>query len=200
MTIFRYGRGSKLFLDCLTNYHLRKYMQENWRSIPAFESYEVSDRGRVRSLTRSVPCEGGFRTHAGRVLKCTPNSDGYLVVDLYSSARRSQARVNVLVLQAFAGPRPAGMLACHNDGQRANNLLENLRWGTPQSNVADAIKHGTQVRGTRQHSAKLTEALVPGLRAKRAAGAKLADLAREYGVRACVISEACRRLTWAHVP
>jgi HNH endonuclease len=52
--------------------------------------------------------------------------------------------VHTLVLQAFVGPCPAGMEACHYDGDKANNKLGNLRWDTKRANELDAIRHRTR--------------------------------------------------------
>jgi hypothetical protein len=45
------------------------------------------------------------------------------------------------VLEAFVGPRPEGMEACHNNGNPAANRLENLRWDTHAGTVADVHLH-----------------------------------------------------------
>jgi hypothetical protein len=37
------------------------------------------------------------------------------------------------------------MECLHGDGDRANNRLGNLRWGTPDENVADRVRHGSLI-------------------------------------------------------
>lgn len=72
--------------------------------------------------------------------KLTPaKNNGYLHVKLDYITER----IHCLMLTTFVGPRPDGMVACHNDGDRLNNDLSNLRWDTVQSNVADLMSHGT---------------------------------------------------------
>lgn len=51
--------------------------------------------------------------------------------------------VHVLVAAAFLGPRPDGMQVRHADGDRFNNHLSNLCYGTSKDNTDDAIRHGT---------------------------------------------------------
>ncbi len=46
------------------------------------------------------------------------------------------------VLETYVGPRPEGMWACHNDGDKNNNSLSNLRWDTRSNNERDKLKHG----------------------------------------------------------
>lgn len=52
-------------------------------------------------------------------------------------------KVATLVLTTFCGPRPPGWYACHGDGDPTNSRLDNLAWGTPQSNALDRRRHGT---------------------------------------------------------
>jgi hypothetical protein len=124
---------------------------EHWLPVVGHEGiYEVSDRGRVRSLERVILVNGPqqVRTIRARILKQHPRDTGHMTVGLRSPART--AHVHHLVLEAFAGPRPPGLWGCHNDGVAANNHVSNLRWDTPQSNVHDTIRHGTNPRLVRR--------------------------------------------------
>jgi len=52
--------------------------------------------------------------------------------------------VHLMVLSMFVGPRPTPLhQARHLDGDRYNNNLSNLEWGTPKENCADRTIHGT---------------------------------------------------------
>lgn len=50
-----------------------------------------------------------------------------------------------LVLAAFHGPKPKGLQACHNDGDKLNNHFSNLRYDTCQANIDDRERH--RIRG-----------------------------------------------------
>lgn len=82
--------------------------------------------------------------------------------------------VSHLVLEAFVGPRPEGMFACHNNGDKTDDRLENLRWDTPRNNNLDAIKHGTGKnyahKGEDNGMAKLTQEQVLEIQRLRASG------------------------------
>lgn len=128
-------------------------MEERWVPIPDYESrYEVSDQGRVRSLDRVVDREGqGSYLLKGRVLKQTksgPAGKQYLHVSLGSANSR---KVHRLVLLAFVGPCPPGMEACHNNGDRFDNRLSNLRWDTRSANNLDKNAHGTNHQANKTH-------------------------------------------------
>ena len=109
--------------------------------------YEVSDEGWIKSLGRvALMGDGRRKTLAPRILRATPNGSGYQVVSLYDAfGRRRLWRLHRAVLIAFTGGPPDGThtLACHNDGDRTNNRLSNLRWGSPLDNSNDAAMHGT---------------------------------------------------------
>jgi hypothetical protein len=120
-----------------------------WLSVPQYEStYEVSDLGRVRSLDRVVVCRNrigfGFheRRYPTRLLKVSPDDNGYPRVSLTVSGRVQRRHVHRLVLGVFVGPAPEGHEGCHRDGNPENNRLDNLYWGTPSENQYDKVRHG----------------------------------------------------------
>lgn len=122
---------------------------EQWLPVVGHEGiYEVSDRGRVRSLDR-LDVRGTKRK--GRVLSPAPVTSGHLQLRLGGRPRNRQARVHVLVLEAFVGPRPSGQDACHNNGDPTDNRLSNLRWDTKSSNQLDRNAHGTCPQLNRTH-------------------------------------------------
>jgi hypothetical protein len=132
---------------------------EQWRPIPTWEGlYEVSDLGRVRSLPRLVPSpRGGYRNHRGGILTgSVAHSTGYRVCTLVDaeSGRKHYALIHRLVLEAFVGPCPPGLECCHNDGDRSNAALANLRWDTRSSNTLDAVQQRTNYQSRKTHCPK----------------------------------------------
>jgi len=119
----------------------------------------VSNLGRVKSVARRcITSYGATRIVYERILKQFKTSDGYYAVNLVDkeNGKRKQFRVHRLVLLAFKGAPPEGMVACHNDGDTSNNKLSNLRWDTQQGNQRDRIRHGTSPRGTQRGYSKLS--------------------------------------------
>lgn len=153
---------------------------EEWRAIPGYEGlYEVSDQGRVRSLDRI--CRGPVGTterHNGRVLKGYRLSRGhYHAVDLSKDSQKTHRTVHSLVAEAFVGPRPPGMDVMHLDGDRGNNRVENLRYGTRTENL-----HQTYEYGGRQANGKLTKTEAMDVIRRLEKGEHPIALAEEYGV------------------
>jgi len=125
-------------------------MNENWRAVPGWEGlYEVSDQGRVRSLDRvSVDSKGRRRPFKGRELSCKLNGrPPYKMAHLKRPGLKRSVRVHVLVMEAFEGPRPAGLRDIrHLNGNRSDCRFTNLAYGTRSQNCLDTIAHGANPR------------------------------------------------------
>jgi hypothetical protein len=120
---------------------------------------------------------------------------------LQVAIRRKTRQVHRLVLEAFVGPCPPGMEACHDpDRNPHNNRLSNLRWDTRIANRSDARKHGTLPVGEKCRLSKLTEKIVVSIREKYATGLySQYDLAREFRVRQGNIFYIVSGKTWKHL-
>lgn len=131
--------------------------EERWLPVVGYEDlYEVSDLGRVRSLDRWVTERGSTKRPylvRGRLRSLKPQADsGYILVPLSREGADRNYRVHTLVLEAFVRPKPPNLECLHADGDRANNALSNLSWGTRQQNMHDAMRHGTHVSVGRAQS------------------------------------------------
>lgn len=132
-------------------------MTEQWLPVIGYEGlYEVSSTGRVRSLDREVNhWRGGKRLVKGRELAAFEGNKkrerGYLRVGLYKRAQLRSHHVHTLVLEAFVGPRPDGMVCCHRNGVSTDNRLENLRWDTISANALDDVRNGVHPTGSKTH-------------------------------------------------
>ena len=168
---------------------------ERWLPVVGYEGlYEVSDLGRVRSFHRHGRGKRGGLRH----LPSTRH--GYLNVGLSRDGKGTTRLVHHLVLEAFVGPCPPGMEACHGPGGTGDASLANLCWGTKAKNMADKVRDGTLLYGNRHPLAKLTEAQVTEMRERYAAGETQPVLAREFGVVAPVVSMIVRGKSWSRIP
>src|SRR6476646_4829912 len=103
-----------------------------WRTVVGWPSYEVSSLGQVRSFKWGRPHL--LKQQSIGSTRNSPLKGRYLRVALWIDGVRSERMVHHLVLEAFVGPRPLGLEACHKDDDPTNNALDNLRWDTKQSN------------------------------------------------------------------
>lgn len=108
-------------------------MQERWKLIPGYEGYQVSDLGRVRSLNYN-------RTGKVRLLNPLFVSSGYYQVILFKDKKKKQLYIHRLVVTAFRGPIPPGMVVNHINEIKTDNRLSNLEICT----VAQNNNYGTR--------------------------------------------------------
>lgn len=92
------------------------------------------------------------------------DTDGYLRIATRRAGNGVYTPVHHAVLMAWVGPKPDGMQARHLDGNKRNNSVGNLCWGTCRENLADRFKHGTITRGERNGCARMNESIVMSLR------------------------------------
>ena len=174
---------------------------EQWQPIAGFEPYyEVSDLGRVRSFwSRGNPRT--YRASLPHVLRPSQTTSGYPAITMCVDGKVHPPRkIHQLVLAAFTGPKPPGMEARHLDGNRQNNTLSNLAWGTHTENMRDKGRHGTQARGQDHPLAVLTNGLVRHMRAEHKAGATTKDIAERHGLNyETAYSAIARTRVWRHV-
>lgn len=127
---------------------------ERWLPVPGWEGmYEVSDHGKVWSSRRSVTRKDGHRmTVGGKMLTPTVKQRTmHHWVRLMRDGKGTAAYVHRLVLSAFVGPCPDGMVACHYDDDPSNNRLDNLRWDSISENNRDMVRNGNHNFGSRTH-------------------------------------------------
>ena len=122
-------------------------LDETWLWVPGYEQrYEVSDHGRIRSW---APANGFTPRREPLVMTASRNYAGYRVVSLHDgTGGRCQRRLHCLVLEAFRGPRPLGHQGAHEDDDKDNNHLLNLRWKTIAENTRDRQRNGRIARGS----------------------------------------------------
>lgn len=123
-------------------------MNEEWRPVAGYEGYyEVSNRGRVRSLYCSPPL----------IRKATVTKSGWRI-GLKLNGRLRNKLVHVLVAEAFLAPRPENHEVNHKDWNRFNNHLNNLEWVTKSKNCLHSWtnpNHRTRVTSAaRTHCSK----------------------------------------------
>jgi hypothetical protein len=138
---------------------------ERWLPVVGYEkSYEVSDRGRVRSVTRNVTLRNGqIRHYKGRVLRAGVCPSGHLLVYLRTVEKSAPRLVHRLVLETFVGLRPPNMECCHGNGNPADNRLENLRWDTRSGNMFDTVRHGMHHQRNKKYCVRNHLLVLPNL-------------------------------------
>lgn len=124
---------------------------EEWRPVVGFADYYVSNLGRIKSTKWTKP----------RIMKFGRDPAGYPCVQLCVRNRIHVRRVHRLVVEAFQGPRPEGYECRHLNGDKADNRLENLQWGTQSENALDRVRHGTHQWAKQTHCSKAGHEFTP---------------------------------------
>jgi hypothetical protein len=116
---------------------------EKWSHIQGFD-YEVSNLGRVRSLSRMVhDTTGRARFWPSKVLRPGISKQlGYQIVILRKDKKGFTKYVHLLVAAAFLPPKPAGMEINHKDGVKSNPHFKNLEWNTHSQNMQHSVDIG----------------------------------------------------------
>lgn len=143
-----------------------------WRQLHDCSNYIVSDDGRVR-----LASSGSDRT-------LYTGSNGYLYVNYYNDDGRWVNRtVHGLVAAAFFGKRHGNTQIRHLDGNRSNNSIDNLRYGTALENAADRVRHGRNCPGEKNGNSVISDQDVSLIRSQyRAGGITQYQLAKNFGI------------------
>jgi hypothetical protein len=154
----------------------------DWKPYPEDNDYLVSRDGRVF----------GKR---GWILAPGKSGCGYLT---YNISGRS-VRAHYIVARTWIGPRPDGLEISHEDNDRHNNSVDNLRYVTHSENERRKRFHGTSPHGERNGRAKLTKANVEEIRHRLLSGETQVSLAAEFNVTQGLISHIKREAAWIEV-
>lgn len=120
---------------------------EVWAQIGGYEGmYEVSNMGQIRSYV-----QGRGKLLKPRRTKALGRQNPGWTVALFKDGTRRNFLVHRLVLEAFEGPCPDGLEACHYNDNSADNRLANLRWDTHSANIQDKLRNGNHEPSNRTH-------------------------------------------------
>ena len=160
---------------------------ETWKPVVGYEfDYEVSDKGNVRSVDRFTSSNA---CRKGAALRKYVTANGYETVHLSHGGKRKTLLVHRLVAQAFI-PNPYGKSQVnHKDGNKCNNVAENLEWVTPTENM----QHAACMYGSIGKPRKLTTEQAEEIKKDERQQIKIAA---EYGVSSQAISQIKRGVTY----
>jgi hypothetical protein len=163
---------------------------EEWRDIPGFPNYQVSNLGRVRSVRITI-------------MKANKWNNDYLRLTLFkgkqSEGKFKSFGVHQLVALAFIGKRPEGHIVNHLDCDKTNNKVQNLAYCTPQGNAKHASENGLLLTGDQNPSSKLKESEVLHIFALIQNGHSLYRIAKRFGTSQRNAYLIKHRLAWSHL-
>lgn len=123
---------------------------ENCKNIIGYDGlYSINTKGEVFSLRN-------YRGLSNRKLKYSKNKYGYLRVSLTKDKKTKGITVHKLMTTTFIGERPKNKQVRHLDGNKENNNLDNLKYGTALENANDRRLHFKTATGEKVGSSKLS--------------------------------------------
>jgi hypothetical protein len=117
---------------------------EVWKDIEGYEGfYQVSDKGRIKSLDRIV-ISGYGKPHRlkGKILKAQTHHCGYLEITLHKDGKKNTHKVHRLVAEAFIQNIDNLKEVNHKNEDKTDNQVENLEWCNRTYN----INYGTSLQ------------------------------------------------------
>lgn len=138
---------------------------ERWLVLSG-DHYAISDHGRMMRASSRCGVLGGTILSPGL-------SRGYRYCCIRRDGKQAMIAIHVAVAAAFLGPRPAGQIINHKDGNKLNNHISNLEYVTQRENIHHSRRMGLQ-------KYKLTDADVMAIHKLLASGVRRKDIAGRF--------------------
>lgn len=157
-----------------------------------YNEYSITESGEAYSHKRN------------KVTKLNPTlmKNGYYAIGPTAKglkAYQPKFYIHHLVAEYFIGPRPEGNYVRHLDGDKLNNHVSNLAYGTPQDNINDTMRHGRVPKGAEHYQTKFADSDVLVIVERMKAGEQIKKIAADYNVAPSVITNIKNGKTWTHV-
>lgn len=141
-------------------------MSMTWKPIVGFEDCgEVSNTGLIRNKR-------------GVIRKTSVAKNGYERVGFHGG--QTTVAVHRLVARAFCEGHDEHLEVNHKDGDKLNNVAENLEWVTKSDNIKHAFANGLKTHN--RHNMIIQDEDLPHLLERRKAGETYSSIADDYGV------------------
>ena len=167
---------------------------------------EIDSQGRVWRLMKrgGNPKRNGFGVRPCQKVRAEfMTRDGYLLVTTTISGVKTTASAHRIVWTHIHGSIPNGLTINHRNGEKADNRPENLELATQSQQRRHALTvlnvNRNRPKGSLHPKTRLTETDVVRMRAERASGMKVKDIAKKYKMRPKAVSAICTGRTWKHI-
>lgn len=168
---------------------------EIWQDIPDWSGYQVSNLGRVKSLSR-LKNYGKVRAMSKEIiLKHCVSGSRYCYVNLSNGVSQKIFPVHRLVANAFLVNPENKRTVNHKDGIKTNNRVSNLEWMTHSENHLHAYRNNIRKKPqppmgiNSKYSKSVVQILSNGDKVKWDC---VSDITRKLGYSQGNISSVCR--------
>ena len=174
---------------------------ELWKPVVGYEGvYEVSSKGRVRSVDRVlIDRNGREKNFRGQIIATHLNKYGYPICTLWRCGKGKTSTIHRLVAISFLENENDKPQVNHIDGNKENNSIDNLEWVTNSENDIHAFEIGlrTTRRGVDCNFTKLTDEIVLSIRDMKKKGATQRHIAQTFNISEGNVSQIVNRKRWA---
>jgi len=172
------------------------------RPVVGYEGlYSVTPCGMVWSHPSKTRSKGKF-------LRQNTQKNGYVSVVLSKNGVGKTVKIHRIVAQAYIACDKSGLVVNHKDGNKSNNVVDNLEWTSPKKNTIHAWSTGLC-----KNTELSLKALELGRKLKRALdfydavdirflysqGVTVAKIAEEYGIARAAIYNIVKHKTYKEV-
>jgi hypothetical protein len=160
---------------------------DNWKDIPGYEGiYTINSEGTVHGIAKNT------------IRKATLRKNGYYFVALYKNRCYKTFKRARLVASVFL-PNPMNLpMINHIDGNKGNDMVDNLEWCDQSHNQIHACKMGL-MGGEKHASAKLTKIQVRTIKHRLDNGEGPYIISKDYPVTGVAISRIKYHKSWKYV-
>ena len=134
-------------------------MEEIWRNVQDYEGlYQISNLGRIKRLAywHNVGIKNIKKIYKQeRILKQSRDSSGYKQVCLTKNSKKKSYSIHKMMAIAFIPNLENKEQVNHKDGNKINNIIDNLEWCTYHENLRHAMNHDLRAIGEKHGAAKL---------------------------------------------
>lgn len=159
-----------------------------WEDIIGFDGrYQTNFRGEVRNAI------------SGRVVRFYINPVNGYVFCVLSWKGKSHTRYKHRLIAEYFIPNPFNLPEVnHDDGDKQNNVVNNLKWTSHLENMGHAVEIGLMPNGERKCNAKLNTENVIEIKAY-SKDVSHSTIARVFNVSPATISKIRRNIRWKHL-
>jgi len=152
-------------------------LKEEWRDIPGFPGYRLSNHG------HAVGPKGELSPDIGAL--------GHSRITIYRNRERHRFLLHRLILSVFVRKPKNGEQVRHRSGDPACNALPSLSWGSQEENWEDSKRHGFYRRYQ-----KLSELDVEEIKSRGSAGEASYSIAKDFPVSDTQVGNILRGNQW----
>lgn len=168
--------------------------KEIWKKVPGYDIYEASTHGRIKNIDFHGTGIQRIRSFKKK------NSGGYYKLIMCHNGTRNHTTVHQVIAKTFL-PNPENKpFINHIDGNKVNNMVENLEWCTHIENMNHAKENCLNPYGSKHGMSKIDESIVRMIKKELHNGLlNQKQIAIKFNVKHATVNHIKTGRQWGHV-